>query len=107
MGGPNEKLRAVDLLSRITVLPDNATADDTAEGATDSEIFSNVQFTANKILQLGGKIRERSLIIFTFGDRIQAVTVTANDGFVRAAKQQVRITVSVNNNFLDVCFSHN
>lgn len=77
------------MLSQITVLPDDATADDTAEGATNSEIFSNVQFTPNKMLQLGGKIRERSLIIFTFGDRIQAVTVTANDGFVRAAKQQV------------------
>lgn len=54
-------------------------------------MFSNIQFTSNKVLQLGGKIRERSLIIFTFGDRIQAVTVTANDGFVRAAKQQVSI----------------
>lgn len=41
------------------------------------------------MLPIGGKVKERSFIIFTFGDRIQAITVTANDGFVRAAKQQV------------------
>lgn len=47
-----------------------------------------MQYSPDKILAIRGKIRERSLIVFTFGDRIQAVTVTANDGFVRAAKQQ-------------------
>lgn len=71
------------------MLPDNATAADTVEGNTNLEIFNNVQYTPDKELCVGGKIRERSLTIFTFGDRIQAVTVTANDGFVRSAKQQV------------------
>lgn len=91
VGGPGEKVRAKKLLKRIIVLPDTANASDTAEGSVDNEIFSHVQFTDGKSLQPGGKIRERSLIIFTFGDRIQAVTVTANDGFVRAAKQKVTV----------------
>lgn len=89
VGGPGEKIRAKEFLERIIVLPDDATAQDTVEGSSDCEIFNNVQYSPDKILPVGGKIRERSLIIFTFGDRIQAVTVTANDGFVRAAKQQV------------------
>lgn len=88
MGGPTEKIRAKQLIDRLIVLPDTATAHDTIEGSLDNEIFHNVQYSADKILQIQGKIRERSLIVFTFGDRIQAVTVTANDGFVRAAKQQ-------------------
>lgn len=91
VGGPNEILRANEFIEKITVLPDTATALDTSEIDANDEIFNNVQFTNDKVLQAGGKIRERSLIIFTFGDRIQAVTVTANDGFVRAAKQQVII----------------
>ncbi|KRT82155.1 hypothetical protein AMK59_3260 [Oryctes borbonicus] len=88
VGGPNERIRGFELLERITVLPDNATASDTAECDNNLEIFNSVQYTPDKALSVGGKIRERSLIIFTFGDQIQAVTVTANDGFVRAAKQQ-------------------
>lgn len=91
VGGPNERVRGFQLLDRITVLPDNATASDMVECDNNIDIFNNVQFTPDKALSVGGKIRERSLIIFTFGDRIQAVTVTANDGFVRAAKQQVVI----------------
>lgn len=89
VGGPGEKIRAKELLEQVVVLPDDASAADTVEGSEESEIFSNVQYSPDKILAIRGKIRERSLIIFTFGDRIQAVTVTANDGFVRAAKQQV------------------
>lgn len=88
VGGPTEKIRAKELLEKVIVLPDNATALDTIEGTSDSEVFNNVQYSPDKILPIRGKIRERSLIIFTFGDRIQAVTVTANDGFVRAAKQE-------------------
>lgn len=89
VGGPNEQIRGERLLERLTVLPDDATVKDTVEFEGDSDVFNNVQFTPNKTLEVGGKIRERSLIIFKFGDRIQAVTVTANDGFVRAARQQV------------------
>lgn len=89
VGGPTEKNRAKEFLERIIVLPDDATAQDTVEGSLENDIFSKVQYSPEKILPIRGKIRERSLIIFTFGDRIQAVTVTANDGFVRAAKQQV------------------
>lgn len=88
VGGPNEKIRAKELLERVIVLPDDATAHDTVEGSTDNGIFCNIQYSPDKILSIGGKIRERSLTVFQFGDRIQAVTVTANDGFVRAAKQQ-------------------
>ncbi|KAF5270430.1 hypothetical protein FQR65_LT05618 [Abscondita terminalis] len=85
VGGPNEAIRATEFLKNIIVLPDNATSVDTNLKETED---NNVQLPSNKILEVGGKIRERSLTIFKFGDRIQAVTVTANDGFVRAAKQQ-------------------
>lgn len=91
VGGPNEQIRGKELLGRLTVLPDNATVKDTAQIDDDTEIFSKVQFTRDKKLDVGGKIKERSLVIFKFGDQIQAVTVSANDGFVRAAKQQVYI----------------
>ncbi|XP_044259832.1 UPF0415 protein C7orf25 homolog [Tribolium madens] len=74
VGGVNERKRAENLLQNITVLPDNATAD------------NKVQLIQK--LTIGGKIKARSLTIFTFGDRIGAVTVTSNDGFVRAARQQ-------------------
>lgn len=97
VGGPNEKLRADELLQRITVLPDDADSKDTKEHDDYREIFDKVQFTDENALKVGGKIKKRSLIVFTFGDRIQAVTVTANDGFVRAAKQQVRVIVLLNN----------
>ncbi|KAB0801949.1 hypothetical protein PPYR_04135 [Photinus pyralis] len=88
VGGSNEKIRGQELLSKLIVLPDNATASDTEGTNANLICFSSVQFSSNKVLNVGGKIRERSLIIFKFGDRIQAVTVTSNDGFVRAAKQQ-------------------
>lgn len=85
MGGPTEKVRAHEFMKRITVLPDNATTEDTEN----SDIFNQVQLTHDKSLTVGGKIRQRSLTIFMFGDRIHAITVTSNDGFVRAARQQV------------------
>lgn len=91
MGGRTEKKRANEFMKRITILPDDATFKDTRDGSESSDIFSQVQFTADKSLPVGGKIRQRSLIIFMFGDRIQAITVTSNDGFVRAAKQQVNL----------------
>lgn len=40
-------------------------------------------------LKVRGHVRLRSKIIFNFGHRIKALTVSANEGFVRAAKQQV------------------
>ncbi|KAK4883613.1 hypothetical protein RN001_006932 [Aquatica leii] len=87
VGGPNEKIRAMEFLKQISVLPDNATVQDTQD-VNLNERTNNVQLLPSKSLEVGGKIRERSLTIFKFGDRIQAVTVTANDGFIRAAKQQ-------------------
>nr|CAH7736832.1 unnamed protein product [Callosobruchus chinensis] len=88
VGGPNEKKRAKELIDRLTVLPDDADFSMTSENNNYQDLFNKVQYSEKKALEIGGKIKERSLIIFTFGDRIQAVTVTANDGFVRAAKQQ-------------------
>ncbi|KAG5888793.1 hypothetical protein JTB14_007069 [Gonioctena quinquepunctata] len=88
VGGPGEKVRALQLLDMMIVLPDDADFKHTGNDQQFHEIFDKVQYSDEKKLKPGGKIKERSLIIFTFGDRIQAVTVTANDGFVRAAKQQ-------------------
>lgn len=88
MGGPTEKVRAHEFLKRVRVLPDDATFKDTAEDTENSDIFNQVQLTCDKSLNVGGKIRQRSLTIFMFGDRIHAITVTSNDGFVRAARQQ-------------------
>lgn len=89
MGGPSEQIRARKFLKNVTVLPDDASFRDTEEGSESNEIFNQVQLISGKNLPIGGKIRQRSLTIFMFGDRIQAITVTSNDGFVRAAKQQV------------------
>ncbi|KAJ8984902.1 hypothetical protein NQ317_002742 [Molorchus minor] len=89
VGGPNEKIRAGKLLNEVTVLPDDAKSTNMSEeDESMNKIFDHVQFTKSEPLKLGGKLKQRSLIIFSFGDRIRAVTVTANDGFVRAAKQQ-------------------
>ncbi|XP_023021806.2 UPF0415 protein C7orf25 homolog [Leptinotarsa decemlineata] len=88
VGGPSEKVRAHQLLNRLIVLPDDADFRQTENDHKSHKIFEKVQYSDEKKLKPGGKIKERSLIIFTFGDQIQAVTVTANDGFVRAAKQQ-------------------
>lgn len=91
VGGPNERIRGEELLKRLTVLPDDASFKDidTNEDVVEEQTTLNSnQFNGDE-LEVGGKIRERSLIIFRFGDRIRAMTVTANDGFVRAAKQKV------------------
>lgn len=72
----------------MKILPDDADYTITSEPDNFSEIFDKVQYRDGDILKIGGKIKKRSLTVFTFGDRIHAVTVTANDGFVRAAKQQ-------------------
>ncbi|CAH1173620.1 unnamed protein product [Phaedon cochleariae] len=88
VGGLEEKVRAEDLLERVSVLPDDADVKLTGDDGRFQDIFGKVQYSDERLLQVGGKIKKRSLVIFTFGDKIQAVTVTANDGFVRSAKQQ-------------------
>uniref|UniRef100_A0A1X7VMT4 DUF1308 domain-containing protein n=1 Tax=Amphimedon queenslandica TaxID=400682 RepID=A0A1X7VMT4_AMPQE len=66
VAGPSEKERAKELLSRINVVPDQP-----------SERARN--------LHNSGRIKERAKIIFGTGDSLQAITLTANEGFVRAA----------------------
>lgn len=69
MAGPCETEAAHRLFERLEVVPDSPS--ERAAG-----------------LALRGKIRKRSKIIFGTGDRLKAVTVTANSGFLRAAKAQ-------------------
>uniref|UniRef100_A0A1B6C4V1 DUF1308 domain-containing protein n=1 Tax=Clastoptera arizonana TaxID=38151 RepID=A0A1B6C4V1_9HEMI len=66
LGGPGEKERAEKLMKRISIIPD-------------------IPFSR---LKIGGKIKARSVSIFGTGNSIKALTVTANEGFVRAAKNQ-------------------
>lgn len=92
VGGANEKKRAKELMKNVIVLADEATVADTLiehpfSNSVDLEDQQN-QFSTNQSLPIGGKIKQRSKIIFRFGDNIQAMTVTANDGFVRSAKQK-------------------
>jgi hypothetical protein len=69
VGGPEEKARAAEFLKNVKVVPDSVSE-------------------RTKSLPIGGHIKKRSLIIFGTGDFIQAVTVTANFGFVRSARSQ-------------------
>lgn len=71
LGGEGEKLRAKDLLeNRLhAIVPDNI-----SEGVRN--------------LELSDQIKDRSKSIFGTGDSMKIVTVTANKGFVRAAKSQ-------------------
>ncbi|XP_049869768.1 UPF0415 protein C7orf25 homolog [Pectinophora gossypiella] len=73
LGGPMEKIRTAELKQRLTVFPDDY-------GGTDDYPRHN--------LKVRGHVRLRSKIIFNFGHRVKALTVSANEGFVRAAKQQ-------------------
>ncbi|KAK3926793.1 UPF0415 protein C7orf25-like protein [Frankliniella fusca] len=70
LGGPAEKKRAESLLQRICVVPDQPSK------------------RTEQYLKECGKVKSRSKIIFGTGDELQAITVTANEGFVRAAKSQ-------------------
>lgn len=76
LGGPNEKARAEDLIETLTVLPDL-----TAEEET--------QIPGHSKLSISGQIKARSLNVFLFGIFHQAITVTSNEGFMRAARMQV------------------
>ncbi|XP_076460529.1 uncharacterized protein LOC143293511 [Babylonia areolata] len=69
LGGPCERRRAEQLLNRVRLVDDKP-----------SERASN--------LRLRGKVKERSKMVFGTGDEMQAVTVTANSGFIRAAESQ-------------------
>ena len=68
VGGPAERRRALDILSRVSVVPDRPS--DRALG-----------------LRVTSSIRPRARIVFGSGDRLRAVTTTANVAFVRAAAQ--------------------
>ncbi|XP_053215658.1 UPF0415 protein C7orf25 homolog [Podarcis raffonei] len=77
LGGADEKSRALLLLERIKVVPDQP---------------------SERALRLvpSSKINSRSLTIFGTGDALKAITMTANSGFVRAAANQgVRFSVFV------------
>jgi hypothetical protein len=69
LGGPSEKIRALELFDKIKVVPDQCS--DKVD-----------------LLKTGGKVRERSKVIFGTGDLLKAVTVSANSGFIRAAQSQ-------------------
>jgi hypothetical protein len=45
----------------------------------------------SKTLEVKGKIKKRSVIIFGTGDSLKVPTVSANAGFVRAAQHQVNL----------------
>ena len=75
LGGEGEKLRAKELMTRLKVIPD--------------QISDKVH-----MLKTGGKVRERSKVIFGTGDYLKVVTVSANSGFTRAAQSQ-NITLAV------------
>ncbi|XP_070508138.1 UPF0415 protein C7orf25 homolog [Chironomus tepperi] len=70
LAGPNEKRRAEEFKSRITVLPD----------VEHPEEIINVDLSA--------QIKERSRKIFAFGIYHKAVTTSSNCGFKRAAKMR-------------------
>ncbi|KAG8442778.1 hypothetical protein GDO86_011552 [Hymenochirus boettgeri] len=69
LGGPGEKERAASLIKKINVVPDQP---------------------SERTLKLSSssKINSRSISIFGTGDRLKAITMTANSGFVRAAANQ-------------------
>ncbi|XP_061185667.1 UPF0415 protein C7orf25 homolog [Saccostrea echinata] len=69
LGGQKEKERAKELLSRVTIVDDDP-----------SDRTTQMPYSL--------KIKERSKVIFGTGDKLQAVTVTANSSFVRAAQHQ-------------------
>ncbi|CAG4918496.1 unnamed protein product [Colias eurytheme] len=73
LGGPMEKKRTMDLHKKLTIYDDDY-------GGQDDYPREN--------LKVRGNVRLRSKTVFNFGHRIKAITVSANEGFVRAAMQQ-------------------
>lgn len=74
IGGPKEAQRAHELLKKVRIVDDVATG----------RIME---------LRLGGKIKDRSRLIFATGESMKSITVSANEGFVRAARMQVNIFI--------------
>ncbi|XP_067649296.1 UPF0415 protein C7orf25 homolog [Haliotis asinina] len=69
LGGDGEKQRAAELLARVKVVEDKPSQ-------------------KAQTLQNLGKIKDRSKVIFGTGDSLEAITMTANSGFLRAAESQ-------------------
>lgn len=78
VGGKMERERAEELLSKVTIVSDQPSE------------------KAN-MLNISSKVKSRSRIIFGTGDTLKAITITANQGFLRASEGQGA-------NF--VCFLH-
>lgn len=72
IGGPKETLRAHELLKKVRIVDD----------ITTGRIME---------LRLGGKIKDRSRLVFATGENMKSITVSANEGFVRAARMQVNV----------------
>ncbi len=72
IAGTEEKKRGEEFLKRVTVVPDNPSERALA-------------------LEIGGKIKRRSITIFGTGDSLKLPTVSANIGFIRAARHQVNL----------------
>ncbi|XP_054008726.1 UPF0415 protein C7orf25 homolog [Hylaeus anthracinus] len=70
IGGPKETARAKELLSRVRIVNNLPTG----------RIVEK--------LSLGGKIKDRSRLVFATGENTKSITVSANEGFVRAARMQ-------------------
>lgn len=70
IGGVNETKRTQELIKRVTIVDD----------AVDGRVID---------LSVGGKIKNRSRIVFASGEKYKSITVSANEGFVRAARMQV------------------
>ncbi|CAK9798790.1 UPF0415 protein C7orf25 homolog [Anthophora plagiata] len=70
IGGPKETLRAKELLDKVQIVNDIPTG----------RIMEK--------LSLGGKIKDRSRLVFATGENMKSITVSANEGFVRAARMQ-------------------
>lgn len=73
IGGPAETARARELEKRLRIVDD----------AKDGRIIER--------LSVGGKIKNRSRLVFATGESTKSITVSANEGFVRAARMQVYI----------------
>ncbi|XP_015609308.1 UPF0415 protein C7orf25 [Cephus cinctus] len=70
IGGPMETARAQEFIKRVRII------EDISKGRVIER------------LPLGGKIKDRSRLVFATGENVKGITVSANEGFVRAARMQ-------------------